>query len=320
VSRADADALRFDGRVAVVTGSGAGLGRLHALELARRGAAVVVNDVGAAADGVGADPAVAEAVVSEITAAGGTAVACAESVATASGGEAIIRAATDAFGRVDVLVSNAGNMRPADFEQIQPADLDALLDVHVKGAFNVSRPAFIHMREQGYGRLVFTSSTAGLFGREGLAAYGAAKTAMIGLASVVGLEGADHGILANTILPHGTTRMGPASRTARATKLDARDARRGAIIGAIRPEFVTPMVVYLCSEACRVTRRLFGAGAGRYAEAFIGLTRGWIAPDGAVPTVEGIAEQLGPIGDREGYWVPGTIAEELLGIADQLGL
>jgi NAD(P)-dependent dehydrogenase (short-subunit alcohol dehydrogenase family) len=182
--------LTFDGRVAIVTGGGGGLGRSHALELARRGAHVVVNDLGGAVDGTGGSTTAAEAVVAEIAAAGGEAVANAASVATPDGGAAIVQAALDAFGRVDIVVNNAGILRDAAFKNVTPESLDAVIDVHLKGAFNVLRGAWPLMREQNYGRIVNTSSGSGLFGNFGQSNYGAAKAGLMGLTRVLSIEGA----------------------------------------------------------------------------------------------------------------------------------
>src|SRR5271163_1494406 len=193
--------LKFDGRVAVVTGAGRGLGRSYAMLLASRGAKVVVNDPGGSLAGEGMDAVPADHVVSEITAAGGQAVACTESVTTREGGDAIIRTALEHYRRLDILIHNAGNVRRGSLKEMSHEDFDAVLDVHLRGAFNVVRPAFPVMCEAGYGRIVLTSSIGGLYGNHGVANYAAAKAGLIGLSNVVALEGSDDGVLCNVIVP-----------------------------------------------------------------------------------------------------------------------
>lgn len=199
--------VSFAGRVAIVTGAGGGLGREYAHELARRGARVVVNDLGTTADGSGSPSRMADDVVAEIRAAGGTAQANYDSVATPGGGKAIVAAALDAFGRVDVLINNAGILRNAALEQLSDSTLDAMLEVHLKGAFYVTRPAFSLMKTQGYGRILFASSAAGVFGNAEQGAYGAAKAGLIGLMNVLSHEGRPHGVLCNALLPTAESRM-----------------------------------------------------------------------------------------------------------------
>jgi len=189
------------GRVAVVTGSGGGLGKTYAMELARRGARVVVNDLGGSVDGTGASPSAADAVVADIRAAGGEAVANYDSVSSPEGGAAIIQSAVDAFGTVDIVVNNAGILRDKSFANMTMDEVESVLDVHLKGSFYVTSPAFKIMKERGYGRLVFTSSGSGLFGNFGQANYGAAKAGMVGLMNVLSIEGAKYDIRANAIAP-----------------------------------------------------------------------------------------------------------------------
>ena len=312
------DALRFDNQVVVVTGAGRGLGRLYALDLARRGASVVVNDVGAAVDGSGSDPSVADEVVAEIHATGGKAAASYDSIASAAGGERIVQAATNLFGRIDALVNNAGNMRQAGFGDVTSADLDEVLQVHVHGAFNVTQPAFRAMREQGYGRVVFTASSAGAFGSPGLAAYGAAKGAILGLARVVALEGAEHGVLVNTVLPTGRTRMGAASPVVYDREAPVLSPARRAFLDAMRPEFVSPLVTYLASRDCVVSGRAFSATGRRYARVFTGLSRGLVASN-AAPAAEDIRDHFGEIDDPAGYFIPDSTAAEMADVMERLG-
>jgi len=289
--------ISFDGRVAIVTGAGGGLGRTYALDLAGRGAAVVVNDLGGSVNGVGGDSAAAQLVVDEIKAKGGDAVPSYDSVSTPEGGEAIVRTAVEAFGKVDVVINNAGILRDKSFTKMEWSDLDAVLDVHLRGAFYVSKPAFAVMKEHGYGRFVFTSSNSGVFGNFGQANYGAAKMGLVGLSNVLSVEGARAGILSNVICPVARTRM--------------TEELLGPAADVLGPELVTPMVVFLSSEACTFTHEVFSAAGGRYARVFTGLTPGWYAGRGAAPSAEDIASHLGEIEKQDGYIVPTSSADEL---------
>ena len=229
--------LRFDDRVAVVTGAGRGLGREYALLLAATGAKVVVNDVGGSLTArVDAGP---EQVVRRDPAAGGEAVACTESVATAEGGEAIIAAALEHYGRIDILIHNAGNVLRAPLTEMSYDDFDAVLDVHLRGAFHVVRPAFPLMCEAGYGRVVLTSSIGGLYGNHDVANYAAAKAGIIGLSNVVALEGAEHGVKCNVIVPGAVTRMAEGIDTSAYPPMG--------------PELVAPVVGWLAHESCSIT-------------------------------------------------------------------
>jgi NAD(P)-dependent dehydrogenase (short-subunit alcohol dehydrogenase family) len=286
--------LTFDGRVAIVTGAGGGLGRCHALELARRGASVVVNDLGGAVDGTGGSSTAAEAVVAEIEKAGGEAVPNADSVATAEGGRAIVQTALDAFGRVDVIVNNAGILRDASFKNMAPDMADAVLDVHLRGAFNVTRPAWPLMREQGYGRVITTSSGAGLFGNFGQSNYGAAKMGLVGLTRVLAVEGAKAGIAVNAIAPIARTRMTEEILGPIAEKLD--------------PDLVSPLVAYLAHETCAVNGRIYSVGGGRVARVFVGVTRGLVDHE---PTAERIAASLAEIDALHDFIVPAKLGDEI---------
>lgn len=300
------------GRVAIVTGAGRGLGRTHALELARLGAGVVVNDVG----GEGEMAPDADRVVAEIEAAGGTAVACPHSVATPEGGRAIVDVALERFGTVDAVVSNAGVLRNANFEDLTPAQVDDVLDVHLKGAFWVAQPAFEVMRDKGYGRLVFTSSSAGVFGMGGLANYAAAKAGLVGLCRALAIEGAEFGILANCVLPYGNAPWrGPA---AHATRGKSAFADHDVLRPRMEPETVSPLVGYLASEACTVTGECFSALAGRFARAFSGLTQGWLADDPYAVTADDVAARMEQIRSTDGFWIPATIGDEQRAVADRL--
>ena len=294
--------LGFDGKVAIVTGAGGGLGRQHALLLAKRGALVVVNDLGGAVDGSGGSATPAEQVVEEIKAAGGEAVADAHSVGTPDDGEAIVQTALDAFGRIDIVVNNAGILRDAAFKNVTPELLDPVIDVHLKGAFNVLRHAWPLMREQNYGRVVNTSSNSGLLGNFGQANYGAAKMGLVGLTRVLAVEGAKSNNKVNAIAPIAFTRMTEALMGDLGTKL--------------KPELVTPIVVWLCHEDCPVTGEVYSAGGGVIARFFVGLTRGYVNPD---LTVEDVRDHFDEIRDETGYVVPGNNSDELRKVFRQLG-
>lgn len=289
--------IEFDGRVAIVTGAGGGLGRKYALELARRGARVVVNDLGGSVDGSGGSKRAAEAVVDEIRSEGGEAVASFHSVADPDSARDIVELALDSFGTVDVVVSNAGILRDRSFAKMSLDELDAVLDVHLRGAFYVSMPAFRVMKEKGYGRFVFASSNAGILGNFGQANYGAAKMGLVGLSNVLAIEGARHGIRSNVIAPVARTRM-------TADLL-------GPLADHVDPTLVVPMVVYLASEDCEVTHEVYSAGAGRFARFFVGLTPGWYTGAASRPSVEDVARHLETIRDPTGYAILGSATEEL---------
>jgi NAD(P)-dependent dehydrogenase (short-subunit alcohol dehydrogenase family) len=296
--------IRFDGRVAIITGAGGGLGKTYALMLAARGASVVVNDLGGAADGTGAGTSMADAVVKEINEAGGKAVANYDSVSTPNGGEAICKTAVDNFGKIDILVNNAGILRDKTFAKLEPQNLEIVLDVHLKGGFFVTQPAFRIMKENNYGRIVFASSGAGIFGNFGQTNYGAAKMGLVGLSNVLSVEGAKYNIKSNVIAPIAKTRL--------------TEQLLGPLADALDPSFVTPLVAYLCSEDCELTHEIFDVGGGRYARIFIGMGPGWVAPDHRAPSAEDIRDNLGAIRKTDGYIVPSSIAEETKAIADAL--
>jgi NAD(P)-dependent dehydrogenase (short-subunit alcohol dehydrogenase family) len=296
--------ISFIDRVAIVTGAGGGLGRTYALDLASRGASVVINDLGGATDGTGGDASAAQKVVEEITAKGGHAVASHDSVATPEGGQAIVQTALDTFGTVDIVINNAGILRDRSFAKLAPEDTEAVLDVHLKGAFHVSQPAFRVMKEKGYGRFVFTASNAGLFGNFGQTNYGAAKMGLVGLSNVLALEGAKANIKSNVIAPIASTRM--------------TQELLGALASSLQPELVTPMVVYLSSEACEYSHEVFSAGGGRYARVFVGLAPGWFAGKGTEVSAEDVAAHIDEIRAQDGYIVPGSIADEIQGLLARL--
>jgi NAD(P)-dependent dehydrogenase (short-subunit alcohol dehydrogenase family) len=306
--------IDFKGQVAVVTGAGRGLGRLYALELARRGASVVVNDLGGSMAGDGADPSVADQVVREIERAGGVAVASHHSVESPEGGAAIVGTAVDAFGRLDAVISNAGIFGTAPFDELSPADWRRMLGVHLDGAFHLSQPAFRVMKAQGQGRFVFIASSAGFFGQPLAAHYAAAKTGLLGLANVIAVEGAPHGILANSVLPFGHSRM------VTDTVNDPEALARSGFLSSIRPELVVPIVVFLASRACRFSHHSYSACAGRFARVFVGLGEGWLAEPGSGPTADDIAARLEQVSATEPFAVPLSIFDEIVGVCSRLGI
>ncbi len=293
--------LGFDGQVAIVTGAGGGLGREHALEFARRGARVVVNDLGGAIDGSGSSATAAERVVAEIEALGGEAVANADSVATEAGGEAIVAAAIAAFGRVDIVVNNAGILRDKTFHNMTDDLLTPVIDVHLKGAFYVTRPAWLHFREQGSGRVINTSSNSGLTGNFGQTNYAAAKMGLVGFTRVLAAEGAKYGIKANAVAPVARTRM--------------TEDILGPMADALNPELVTPLVVWLAHPECATTGCVYSAAGGTVARYFIGLTQG--VHRGADITVESVRDDWEAINDETGYIVPSGPGDEFAKLLTQ---
>jgi NAD(P)-dependent dehydrogenase (short-subunit alcohol dehydrogenase family) len=283
--------LRFDQRVAVITGAGRGLGRSYALLLASRGAKVVVNDPGGSLKGEGGDAGPAEEVAREIRAAGGDAIACTESVATPEGGRAIIEAALDRYGRIDVLIHNAGIVRAAPLKEMTQADFDAVLDVHLRGAFHVVRPAFPRMCQAGYGRVVLTSSIGGVYGNHHQANYGVAKAGMIGLSNVVALEGAAEGVKCNVIVPGAMTRMAEGLDTTAYPPMTS--------------EMVAPVVAWLAHESCSITGEMVISIAGRVAKAFFAESQGVYRDSWSV---EQVAEQMDAIRNADSpYICPGHV-------------
>ena len=295
---ADPTPVSLDNRVVVITGAGGGLGRCHALLMAERGARIVVNDLGGTADGQGSDESAANKVVAEIEDKGGVAVANHDSVATPEGGEAILQTALDEFGQVDVVVNNAGILRDQSFAKMTPEAIDGVIDVHLKGSFHVSRPAFAAMKEQGYGRFIHTTSAAGLFGNFGQANYGAAKMGLVGLSNVIAVEGKKYNINSNVIAPLAKTRM--------------TEELMGPMADSVQPEQVSAMVAYLGSEQCELTHEVYSVGGGRIARVFVGLGPGWFGGKGYVPTPEDVVENLEAIRATEPTVIPAEATEEMM--------
>ena len=306
--------IDFTDQVAIVTGAGRGLGRLYALELARRGAAVVVNDLGGTMHGEGADTSVADQVVAEIEQAGGVAVASHDSVASPEGGEAIVELAVERFGRLDAVVSNAGIFNSIPFDELSPDDWRRMLSVHLDGGFYLSQPAYRVMKEQRYGRFVFISSSGGMFGQPLESHYAAAKAGLVGLSNVIAIEGAEHGILSNTVLPFGFSRM------VTETVGDPEALKQIGFLDVIKPELVVPIVVFLASRACEFSHQNYSACAGRFARVFVGLGQGWFAEQDSNPSADDIVAHLDEVSATEPFTVPGSIFEEVFGVAAQLGV
>ena len=277
--------IDFTGRVAIVTGGGAGLGRDYAIELAKRGAKVLVNDLGGGRNGCGSSEAAANQVVSEIKAIGGEAVPNYDTVATVDGGENVFRMAIDAFGKVDILINNAGILRDKTFANMEEEDWDAVLNVHLKGAYCVTRPAFIHMRKNGYGRIVMTASMSGLIGNFGQTNYGAAKMGIVGLTNVLKLEGAKYNIKVNVLLPSAVTRL-------------SEDVMAEENFKKFKVECCTPALLYLASEQCRDSGACIHAFAGYISRSAILTGPGITFSD--IPTPEQIMKSWDKIMSLKG--------------------
>jgi NAD(P)-dependent dehydrogenase (short-subunit alcohol dehydrogenase family) len=292
--------ISFEGQVAIITGAAHGLGRSYALELAGRGAAVVVNDVAAEA---------ADAVATEIKESGSRAIASHDSVGTPEGGAAIVRTAVDTFGSLDVIVHNAGTWRNAPLEEMTVEMFDAVLDVHLRGAFFLTQPAWKILIDKGYGRVILTSSSAGAFGRQLGVNYVAAKAGLLGLARALAQEGEHHGIKANAILPSAATAQ---TRRPMASEYRARmDAAQVAILPRRVPEMVAPFVAYLASRQCAVNGEAFNVGCGYFARVFTGMAAGWVSAPRDPASAEEIMTHLNEIEDRSEYSLPNDIIDDL---------
>jgi NAD(P)-dependent dehydrogenase (short-subunit alcohol dehydrogenase family) len=286
--------IGFEGKVAIVTGAGGGLGREHALLLASRGAQLVVNDLGGSVDGTGASAGPAQKVVEEIEAAGGVAVADTNSVASKEGGEAMVQTALDAFGRVDIVINNAGILRDKSFANMTDELWDPVLDVHLRGAMCVTRAAWPHLREQNYGRVVCTSSAAGIFGNFGQTNYGAAKMGLVGFTRALAQEGAKYNIKANAIAPVAKTRM--------------TEDILGPLVDKLDPALVAPVVAWLVHEDCPVSGDIFSVGGGRVARIFVAEGPGFFKKD---LSVEDVRDNWEAVLLEEGYVIPRSANDEI---------
>jgi NAD(P)-dependent dehydrogenase (short-subunit alcohol dehydrogenase family) len=284
----------FEGKVAIITGAGGGLGREHALLLASRGAQIVVNDLGGAVDGTGSSAGPAQKVVEEIEALGGAAVADTNSVASPEGADAMVKTALDAFGRVDIVINNAGILRDKSFQNMTQDLWDAVIAVHLTGAFNVTRAAWPHLREQAYGRVVSTSSAAGIFGNFGQTNYGAAKMGIVGLTRVWAQEGAKYNIKANAIAPVARTRM--------------TEDLLGPLVEKLDPALVSPVVAYLVAEDCPVSGEVYSVGGGRVARVFIAEGPGYFKKD---LTVEDVRDNFETISSQADFVCPNSANSEI---------
>ncbi len=292
----DTDPFGLAGRVAVVTGAGGGLGRAHALTFAKHGAKVVVNDLGGSADGTGAGSSMADKVVDEIKAAGGEAVANYASVADAEGAGSIIKTAIDAFGKIDIVVNNAGILRDTSFVKMDDANWDLVMQVHVKGAYYVTKAAWPHFREQSYGRVVMTASASGLYGNFGQTNYSTAKMGLVGFGQTLALEGEKYNIKTNIIAPVAASRM-------------TESLMPPPVLAKLQPEMVSPLVVYLCSEKCDANGEIYEVGAGAVSRIELLRSKGIaLNPDNGL-TVEQIAENWEQINNMDDAQIVRSIGE-----------
>jgi NAD(P)-dependent dehydrogenase (short-subunit alcohol dehydrogenase family) len=291
--------IDFEGRVAIVTGAGGGLGRSHALLLASRGAKVVVNDLGGTRSGEGGGSEMADQVVDEIVQAGGEAVANYDGVHTWEGGESIVRTAIDAFGKVDIVINNAGILRDTSFAKLDEPALDMVLKVHLYGGFHVARAAWPHLRENEYGRVVNTTSGSGLYGNFGQSNYSAAKLGLVGLTRTLAIEGAKYGITSNVIAPVAASRM-------------TEDIMPPQLLERLEPEYVSPLVAYLASEACTDTGRIYSVGGGYMAR--VAILEGEGTTFDGVPSPDDVADKW----DELNQVGPGS-AEFTQGVMEQTG-
>jgi NAD(P)-dependent dehydrogenase (short-subunit alcohol dehydrogenase family) len=311
--------VRFDSRIAIVTGAGGGLGRAYALELAKRGASVVVNDLGGTFDGQGSSNSMADKVVGEIHQAGGKAVASYDSVSTPAGGDAIVATAVKTFGAVDVLINNAGILRNSPLQEMPDSTIDAMLDVHLKGAFYVTRPAFRIMRERKYGRILFATSAAGMLGNDEQAAYGAAKAGLVGLMNALSQEGRAHNVFCNALMPTAETRLvSGVAQWQRERFFELFQSASKYLGNSMNQAFVTPLAIYLVSEACRSTHAIYSAMMGRYARVFIGVSDGWMGSRDTPAAAEDIAAHFAQISATSKYFIPETLLDEFVQLVDRM--
>jgi NAD(P)-dependent dehydrogenase (short-subunit alcohol dehydrogenase family) len=303
--RTDVAAITFENRVAVITGAGGGLGRAHALLLASRGAKVVVNDLGVDRSGEAAGEKFADQVVGEITDAGGEAVANHDSVDTWEGGAAIVQTALDAYGKVDIVINNAGILRDVSFKNLEPEQLDAVLKVHLYGAFHVTKAAWPHLRDNSYGRIVNTTSQSGIYGNFGQSNYAAAKMGLVGLTRTLAAEGQKYGITANAIAPIAASRM-------------TEDIFPPKLFEALEPKWVSPIVAYLVSEDCTETGRIYIAGGGYYSR--IAILEGTGTTFEELPSVEQVADAWAEIGGMDEAREFANLGESTFAVVQALGI
>ncbi|MBO0909833.1 SDR family NAD(P)-dependent oxidoreductase [Arthrobacter sunyaminii] len=296
---------RFDGRVAIVTGAGRGLGRAHALLLAQRGAKVVVNDLGGSKEGEGVDASPATDAVNEILAAGGVAVADTNNVGSEAGCHALVETAVREFGRIDIVVNNAGISRWAAFPEADAENLERTLDVHLRGTWHTTRAAWPHMEKQGYGRIITTTST-GMLGLPENLAYATAKGALIGFTRSLAVSAAPKGILVNCIAPNAVTRP---SESAKKPNIVTDSKMDPELLKAMQTDLVSPLVGYLAHESCTVNGEILVAGAKRFGRWFLGFTQGWLDDTDSMPTIEEVAGHWNEINDLEGFYVPRNLNE-----------
>jgi NAD(P)-dependent dehydrogenase (short-subunit alcohol dehydrogenase family) len=297
----DSTGLRFDGRVAIVTGAGRGLGRAHALLLAERGAKVVVNDLGGSKEGEGSDSGPADDVVQEIRAAGGEAVADTHNVGLEDDCHSLVATAVREFGRIDIVVNNAGISRWATFPEADADNLERTLDVHLRGTWHTTRAAWPHMEKQEYGRVVTTTST-GMLGLPDNLAYATAKGALIGFTRSLAVAAAPKGILVNCIAPNAVTRP---SLSAKKPNIVSATQADPALLQAMETGLVSPMVAFLAHESCPVNGEILVAGAKRFSRWFLGMTPGWLS--GGEPAIEDVVEHWDEVNSQDGYYVPASL-------------
>eukprot|EP01114_Cavostelium_apophysatum_P023332 TRINITY_DN874_c0_g1_i1.p1 TRINITY_DN874_c0_g1~~TRINITY_DN874_c0_g1_i1.p1 ORF type:complete len:304 (+),score=96.75 TRINITY_DN874_c0_g1_i1:137-1048(+) len=297
-----ADKLRFDGKVAIVTGAGGGLGRAYALLLGSRGAKVVINDLGTSTSGEGNTSSAADKVVQEIKAAGGDAVANYDSV---ENGEKIVKTALDKWGRVDIVINNAGILRDTTFQKMTDNDWELIYKVHLKGSYSVTKAAWNKMREQGYGRIIMTSSAAGLYGNFGQANYSAAKLGLLGFAKALAIEGEKRNVLVNTIAPVAGSRM---TETVMPPDL----------VNALKPDFVAPLVAYLCHDSCTENGQIFEVGAGWVSKLRWQRTQGVFHSTSKTPTPEDIKAKWDKVNDWNNATNPSSATETVGMLMEQL--
>jgi NAD(P)-dependent dehydrogenase (short-subunit alcohol dehydrogenase family) len=305
--------IDFSGQVAVVTGAGGALGSAFCRELARRGAAIVANDLGGEPTGEGTSHGYADAVVDALREDGARAIANYDTVASAAGGQAIIDAALSAYGRVDIVISNAGNQRNGAFGALTEEDIESVYAVHAKGAFNVCQPAYREMVRQGYGRILLVSSQSGIFGNPFRANYGSAKTALIGLMNVIAQE-APEGVVVNTLFPNAQGgRLGgtPLSERPDVAFLTAAGERSCHFIDGMKPDFVAALACYMASRQCDRSQHMYSVLGGKYSRLFVGLTEGWYSPGPDAPDCDDILANIDLIDDRSRYDVPLSGLDEM---------